>query len=99
MAMFGFLRFLCGIVVGLVAGFLITVGAMNHHFIRTDNSMAFVSKRYPSLADSYVDIRKWSISDWTDHPDLVYTLFKNDRQDLMPSIDGQIASLKRMFEK
>lgn len=97
--MFGFLRFLSGIVVGMVLGFVFTLSAMHYHFLRTENSIAVVAKRHPALASTYMDIRDWTAADWAEHPDLVYTLFKNDRQDLLPTVDGQIATLKRLIDK
>lgn len=94
--MLGFFRFLFGVVVGMVAGFLVAVGAMNYHFLRTENSLAIVPKAHAKLANTYVDIRAWTVSDWTAHPDMVLTLIQNDRADLLPG--GQLASWKKLIE-
>lgn len=93
--MFGLVKFFSGMVVGAV----VTVISMNLHIIRSDSGWAVVPKRYPALSDTYVDIRSWTLSDWSNHADFVWTLHKNDRQDLIPGLDGRMASLKNLFEK
>ena len=93
--MFGLYKFISGMVVGSVA----TLAALNFHLIRTTDSWAVVPKRHLALTDTYVDIRDWGLSDWTEHADLVYTLHKNGRQDLITDLDGRFASLKKLFEK
>jgi hypothetical protein len=71
---------------------------MNYHIVRTDDGMTFVPKRHATLEETYLDIREWALSDWTNHPDFVWAIYKNDRQDLIPGIDGNLASLKNLFE-
>jgi len=36
--------------------------------------MLIVPKRRAGLDDTYVDVRDWGITEWSEHPDLVYTL-------------------------
>lgn len=93
--MFGIFKFGAGVVTGSV----LTLGAMNYHVVRTDETVALVPKRAPTLADTYMDVREWTVSDWTDHPDFVWALYKADRQDLIAGLDGKFASLKNLFEK
>lgn len=93
--MFGLFKFGAGLILGAAA----TLVAMNYHIVRTADNVAFVPKRYAGLQDSYVDVRNWGIADWTEHPDFVWTLYKNDRQDLIPGLDGKMASLKDLFGK
>lgn len=96
--MFGFIRFLFGVVVGMVAGFFLALGAMNYHFLRTENSLAIVPKLHADLSNTYVDIRSWTVSDWIEHPGMISTLLENDRQDLLPSINGQLAGWKKLLD-
>lgn len=91
--MFGIFKFSAGVVVG--AG--LAIGAMNYHVIRTSERFELVPKRYAGLQDCYVDIRDWTFSDWTSHPDLVWTLYKNDKQEMIPGIDSEFAGLKKLF--
>ena len=87
-------KFLTGIVVGC----LLTVGAMYYHIVRTDETWTVVPKLHPGLAETYVDIRDWSLEDWMSHPDFARSLHENDRHDLVPGLDGKFASVRQLFE-
>ncbi len=92
--MFGIFKFSAGVVVG--AG--LAVGSMNYHVIRTADRFEFIPKKTANLQECYVDIRGWTFSDWTAHPDLVWALYKNNKQDLIPGSESEFASLKQLFE-
>ena len=85
--------------IGMVLGAVITIVAMNYHVVRTKNSWAVFPKQHACLSDTYVDVRDWSVGDWVDRPEFVKTLYENNRQDLIPGLDGRLASLKKDFEK
>jgi hypothetical protein len=84
---------------GIVFGFGLAVVAMNHHIVRAEDSWGLVPKRYASLNGTYFDTRGWTLTEWSEHPDLLWALYKNDRQDLVPGLDGRLASLKRLIEQ
>jgi hypothetical protein len=41
---------------------------VSHYFIRTDEGMVVLEKRYITLANTYVDVRGWAVSDFEAHP-------------------------------
>jgi hypothetical protein len=93
--MFGIFKFGAGVVTGGV----LAVAGMNYHVVRTEESVTFVPKRHAGLDETYLDIREWTITDWKDHPDFIWSLYENDKQDLIPGLDGKLASLKNLFDK
>lgn len=84
---------------GMVFGAVLAVVVMNHHIVRSGDTWGLVPKRYASLEGTYYDTRGWTLTEWSEHPDLLWTLYKNDRQDLIPGLDGRLASLKRLIEQ
>lgn len=93
------MRGLFKLFIGMVFGAILAVEVMNYHVIRTESSWGFVPKRYAALSGTYFDTRGWTLTDWTRHPDLVWTLYQNERQDLIPGREGRLASLEKLFEK
>jgi len=53
----------------IVVGGLVC-GALNFHVVRANDGWYLVPKTKSTLADSYVDVRKFGISDWLEHRDL-----------------------------
>ena len=35
------------------------------------------AKRQATLADTYIDVRHWTVADWSKHPDLMLSLSQN----------------------
>lgn len=71
--------------VGMVLGGLLVVGALKYHVLKTNNGFEFVPKREVSFANTYVDIRNFTTSDWTDNAELVRAIVDSDRTDLLES--------------
>ena len=72
-------NFLLGFLLGAACLF----GALYGHVIRATDGFHYVPKTSMTLRDSYVDIREWDASSWTDHPALAEALAKERRTDLM----------------
>lgn len=77
------MRRLGGMILGLAIGAGLMFGAMKYHVLRTNSGFEFVPKRSTSLADAYVDVRGWGFTDWSKHPDLVWSLTKNGKTNVM----------------
>ena len=71
--------FLAGFVVGAVTLFV----AMSYHLVRSNEGVELIAKLPARLSESYVDIRAFSISDWTTRPQLAAALVKANRQHLV----------------
>ena len=76
--------------------------AFTLHFVRTDDDLLIVPKRSPNLDDTYVDVREWGLTEWSEHPDLVYTLVdkgfeKYVRKPITDDIFGKLLP-KKLFD-
>lgn len=80
--------FLLGMAVG--AGLLF--GALNYHLIKANDGLHLVRKLDAQLAGTYVDIRDFTLADWTRNPELAAALIDAGRQDL---VEGSAADALR----
>ena len=70
-------------VLGMIVGAALLHGAMNYHFVRSGDGWHVVAKQPARLAESYVDIRSFTMADWSNHPQLVSALVQADKQHLL----------------
>lgn len=79
---------------GIVIGGFLTWGSLTHHVLRTDQGFTYVPKRSMTFADAYLDVRGWGVAQWTEHPDLMWTLAQNNRTDIVNQAGTIASSLK-----
>jgi hypothetical protein len=92
------MRQLWFLVWGAIAGAGLMWGAMNYHFIRRDGGIAMVPKYPAQLSGTYIDIRDWGITEWTEHPDLMIALKRHDRLELLGETNVVEKSLNEATE-
>jgi len=68
---------------GMVTGGALLLGAMNYHLIRAPDGLHVVPKVSPKLAAAYVDIRGFTVADWTQHSEIAAALIRADQGSLM----------------
>lgn len=86
--MFGIKTFLSGLTLGSVTSLL----AMQFHVINTNDGMIVLPRvSRPPLRSTYVDVRKWSLSMWRQHPDVAKAAVMYGRPDLLG--DGVLNSI------
>lgn len=68
---------------GTVLGAMLMWAAMNYHVLRTRDGIAWVPKYHARLASTFVDVRSWGVTEWTEHPELVLTLEQNQRTEII----------------
>ncbi len=68
---------------GMIVGFLLYAGATNFHVIRARDGVHLVAKQHSRLAETYIDIRQFTLSDWTNHPELAAALATANKQYLI----------------
>jgi len=71
------------LVVGILLGAGGLYGALNYHVVHTDAGLEYVPKASSSLAETYVDVRKFGASDWLEHRDLAKALADAGKQDVI----------------
>jgi hypothetical protein len=71
----------------LVAGFFlggaVIFGAFNYHLLKTKDGLELVPKQSAHLSETYVDIRSFTASDWTKHPDLAADIAAAEKHHLL----------------
>jgi len=84
----------------LIVGFLLGVGSLytvqQYHIVRSDEGVAMVPRVSSGYGDIYVDIRKFELGDWDDHPDVAMALMKDDKSHLLK--DAAVGSLRKSMD-
>lgn len=68
---------------GFVIGGATVLGALRYHVVRANDGVHFVPKMSATLAETYVDIRKYSSKDWSEHPTVAAALVRDGKGDLV----------------
>ena len=68
---------------GVLLGAFGMWGSMNYHLLRTRDGIACVPKYRARLAGTFIDVREWGLTEWTEHPELVMTLEQHDRTEII----------------
>jgi hypothetical protein len=70
---------------GVAAGVMLCWGATNYHVVRAADGFHLVEKQRARLAEAYVDVRAFGVSDWANHPELASALVAANKQSVMQS--------------
>jgi hypothetical protein len=68
---------------GMSAGAILLYTAMNFHVLRASDGVHLVAKQSPTLAETFIDVRSFGISDWANHPQLSAALVQAQKQHLL----------------
>ena len=71
--------FVAGCVVGGAAIFT----SLKYHVVQTNEGFELVPKLTASFSESYVDVRKFTPSDWNEHKSLVAAIVKADKSQIL----------------
>jgi hypothetical protein len=75
----------------MATGAILLYAATLFHFVRAPDGIHMVPKKPPRLAETYVDIRNFTMADWAGHPQLASALVQAGRQQLLgDSAAGQL---------
>ncbi len=78
--MFGIKTFLAGLTIGGVTSLL----AMQFHVINTNDGLIVLPRvNRPPVRSTYVDVRKWSLAMWRQHPEVAKAAVRYGRPDLL----------------
>jgi hypothetical protein len=68
---------------GMATGAMLMYGATLYHVIRAADGIHVVAKQPPRLAETYVDIRKFTMTEWATRPQLASAIVQAGRQQLL----------------
>ncbi len=88
-----FSSFFAGVVVGAAGLFL----AMQFYIVRANDGVHFIPKLAAKLENPYIDIRKFTLTDWQDRQPLAVAIMKANQGNLME--DSGLSSFKQAAQK
>ena len=68
---------------GVAAGVMLCYGATNYHVVRAQDGFHLVHKQRARLAEAYVDVRAFGVSDWASHTELAAALTADGQQSVL----------------
>jgi hypothetical protein len=68
---------------GFFVGAATLYGSMCFHIVKAEDGYHLVAKTGLSFRDTYVDVRKFTVTDWQDHVGLAQALLKSDKGELL----------------
>jgi hypothetical protein len=77
--------------VGALFGAALLHTLTNYHIVRSSEGYVIVAKTPPRLAESFIDVRSFSASDWSGHPQLASALVRANKQHLI--VDSTASAL------
>jgi hypothetical protein len=86
---------------GAALGGAAVYGGLNYHVLHTDSGHVLIPKRSATLAETYVDVRGFGLSDWYDHGELARAVVAADRGDLLgdSAADSVRDGLSSVFDR
>jgi len=86
---------------GMVAGGVLLYSALHYHLIRANDGLHLVPKLDQKLAATYVDIRSFTVADWTKHPEVAAALMKANQGQLMQgsATDALRSGMNQLFDR
>jgi hypothetical protein len=73
---------------GVATGAMLLHGATMYHVVRAGDGVHFIPKQPPRLAETYVDIRTFTMEEWAGHVQLASALVQAGQQQLLGEAAG-----------
>ena len=77
------MRRLITFIIGMIVGASLLYGIQRYHLIRADDGFHLIPKVESSLGATYVDIRDFTVADWSRYSGVAMALIQADQGDLM----------------
>jgi hypothetical protein len=75
--------------IGVVVGGLVTFMALKYHVVRTADGYELVPKLSAGFSETYVDVRSFGVSDWSNHKSLVAAIVAADKQEILQNSSAE----------
>jgi hypothetical protein len=76
---------------GIAAGVILCFAATNFHVVRAQDGFHLVHKQRARMAEAYVDVREFGVTDWTNHSELALELNAVNKQYVMGESTASVA--------
>ncbi len=74
---------------GFVVGGLAVYGSLNYHVLRTKDGFELVPKLSATFKESYLDVRQYTTSDWSQHKTVLSALVRAKKEHLITDSASQ----------
>jgi hypothetical protein len=87
-------------VFGALIGAALMFVSLTYHVVRTASGHELVPKLTAGFSDTYVDVRNFGVSDWSNHKTLVAAIVRADKQDILQgsSAENLTDGVKEMLQ-
>jgi hypothetical protein len=68
---------------GMVAGAAVLHAATSYHVVRASDGFHMIAKHPARLSETYVDVRKFTMADWANRPQLASALVQANQAHLL----------------
>ncbi len=79
-------------VLGIATGVVLCFGATNYHIVRANDGFHLVHKQRSRMSEAFVDVRAFSVEDWSNRPELAAELVADNKQYVMGDAVASSAS-------
>ncbi len=69
--------------VGTSPALVLCFGATNYHIVRANDGFHLVHKQRSRMSEAFVDVRSFSVEDWSNRPELAAELVADNKQYVM----------------
>ncbi len=89
------MRSLSTFVLGMIVGAALLFVGMRNHVVRANDGFHLIPKSSARITEPYVDIRKFTVTDWDKHQALAIAIVQADKANLMQG--SATESVRRSF--
>ncbi len=93
------MRRLFALASGVLLGAVLMWVALQYHVLRTNGGLVMTPKRTATLRESYLDVRRFGVSDWAAHSDVVWSLTQNGKTDVLGDASVVDTTLKDVLRR
>ena len=68
---------------GLALGAVLVYTSLTYHVVNTSKGLVLIPKLTGSFAETYVDVRQFTATDWANHKTLVAAILRAERTDIL----------------
>lgn len=74
---------------GCLVGGTAVYGSLNYHILRTADGIELVPKLQATFKETYLDVRNYSASDWSDHKTVLSALVRANKEHVLADSASQ----------
>ena len=77
------------LVLGVLVGGGLVFGSLRYHVLRTGDGLVLIPKAVATFDGTYLDVRGWGLSNWSQHQEVAQAVIAADREELLVDAAGE----------